>query len=257
MREVGKSCLGVTFGATNKMGKYLLALTIVIFSLCFGEKKTSAQELDIKSSTSLKGECNAELNSVSLGCDVFLNSSFNNGRILYTFVTREIAGIGFAGNKLVSAGEKDTVLWIDRVYVNQTPTAADGQCGIEYSKGNRNQTKVECRAILRDGRKLYGTMISTEPNKIVVADNANVECKKTMKLHGFLSRAQFQCGFRSYNNELIAGAAACRKKLKLNESGFAELIRPGMELFDSNEKERGHKQVCNDVLKSFPNYVRR
>jgi hypothetical protein len=72
---------------------------------------------------------------------------------LINIFTRELTTVGFAGNSIVQTGQLSSVLWIDRVYLNQAPSDADGQCTME---GNSEHAlwKAECRAVLHDGRKL-------------------------------------------------------------------------------------------------------
>jgi hypothetical protein len=98
-------------------------------------------------------------------------------------------------------------------------------------------------------------MSSTQAASIIKTDESVAECKKILKAHGFLIRAQFQCGFRYYSNEMIASAAACAKKI--NDAEVKQVTLAGMENFDEHEKERGHKVVCAAVLKDFPKIVRR
>ena len=88
-----------------------------------------------------------------------------------------------------------------------------------------------------------------------LANTENSNCVNIIKTHGFLSRAQFQCGFKYYSNEMMQEAKACSQTLPEKES--MELLKFGMQSFDRNEMERGHIQLCEDILHSFPNILRK
>jgi hypothetical protein len=88
----------------------------------------------------------------------------DNGRNLVNFPTRDIATIGFSGNAVVRTGEKTSVLWVDRVYVNQSFQDADGQCSLEYGE-DKKSAKLECRAMMRDGRKIVAELATQDGNQ--------------------------------------------------------------------------------------------
>jgi hypothetical protein len=87
-----------------------------------------------------------------------------------------------------------------------------------------------------------------------VSGTADKTCLKTLKTHAFLTRAQFQCGFGKYSSKLIEDARACLRVL--TDVQVEEQIKSGMAFFDNQEKEKGHAQICEDILKDFPSYVR-
>ena len=75
-------------------------------------------------------------------------SKLTNGPVLITFVSKEIATVSFVGNGLVPVGDPgsdNSVLWVDRVRLNQTANDADGQCGIDVHNAAQNSVKIECR----------------------------------------------------------------------------------------------------------------
>jgi hypothetical protein len=82
-----------------------------------------------------------------------------------------------------------------------------------------------------------------------------VDCEKFVKIHAFLSRAQFQCGFSKYAEDMMAQAKDCGQHM--SEKRLDQSLASGMKLFDQREKERGHNQMCADVLDSFPQAVSR
>jgi tetratricopeptide (TPR) repeat protein len=76
------------------------------------------------------------------------------------------------------------------------------------------------------------------------------KCATIVRTHGFLSRAQFQCGFSYYSDEMLNAAKACTQMLSSDE--MTASLRAGMQTFDRNETERGHDDLCQDIRKSFP-----
>jgi hypothetical protein len=82
-----------------------------------------------------------------------------------------------------------------------------------------------------------------------------MDCGEFVKIHSFLSRAQFQCGFSKYSNNMMAQAKECGTNM--NEAKLDESLAAGIKLFDTREAERGRKQMCSDVLKSFPEALAR
>lgn len=81
------------------------------------------------------------------------------------------------------------------------------------------------------------------------------DCRSIMTLHGFLTRAQFECGFNSYSDAMIQKARACAKSL--TESETMKLLASGMKAFDREERDRGRTRICRDVLRDFPGIIRK
>jgi hypothetical protein len=82
-----------------------------------------------------------------------------------------------------------------------------------------------------------------------------IDCEKFLRMHGMASRAQFQCGFKSYNKEIIAQAKVCNGYL--SEERVEENIKAGMKIFDDNVANLGKQEACDDVLNSLPMVVRK
>lgn len=76
------------------------------------------------------------------------------------------------------------------------------------------------------------------------------DCGQILRTHGFLSRAQFQCGFKDYDAALMASAKACSAETPPAEAKKALLS--GMENFDSNERQAGHAKVCSYLESKYP-----
>jgi hypothetical protein len=204
------------------------------------------------------GQCQALLNGADLGCPTgAVYSRLENGRHLVNFPTAEIATIGFAGKRLEVTGSTSSILWLDGVYINQQRSDADGQCTFERkAQGN---VELNCKALLRDGRKLSSSLVNQSQKDnflgVELEAVARDKCKMTLKMHGILSRAQFQCGFSKYNTALIDEAKTCAPTV--GEDNLEGLLREGMSLFDKQEKERGRKVACRSILADFPAYVRK
>jgi hypothetical protein len=83
---------------------------------------------------------------------------------------------------------------------------------------------------------------------------ANNDCARTMKSHGFLSRAQFQCGFDDYSADMAEEARSCAQRM--DKVAVSEALKEGASVFDANEEKRGHLQLCGDILRDFSHVVR-
>jgi hypothetical protein len=206
----------------------------------------------------LAGECKAELDGVDIGCQgKAIHTQLDNGRNLINFPARDIATIGFAGQQITGTGSANAVLRVDRVYINRRNADADGQCSIERATEG---AKLECRA-LYGGKRLTAVLQSADADLSFLqpsgdadagATAAGADCSGILKTHGFLSRAQFQCGFGKYSEEMTEAARTCRNTVGDKSK---DLILSGMQTFDRNEKERGRSQLCRDVLSSFAGMI--
>lgn len=81
------------------------------------------------------------------------------------------------------------------------------------------------------------------------------ECATQIRMHAFASRAQFQCNFSRYNQEIIDAAAACARLV--GEPAAKSALRDGMALFDQRASEMGVQPLCEDVLEKLPMVVGR
>jgi hypothetical protein len=80
------------------------------------------------------------------------------------------------------------------------------------------------------------------------------DCSKTIKLHGYLSRAQFQCGFNSYSEIMMSAAKRCAPQI--GDAATQTELRSGMTLFDQEERQRGHAAECRAVATQYSGFVR-
>lgn len=80
-------------------------------------------------------------------------------------------------------------------------------------------------------------------------------CEKTVETHGFLSRGQFQCGFRYYGRDMMEAARGCASLMSNDEQ--KRWLASGMEMFDYNEGKRGHAGTCAALLADFPKVLKK
>lgn len=203
------------------------------------------------------GPCKVLLNEADIGCPKgAIYSRLGNGRHLVNFVAKDIASVGFAGQKLETTGQSTSVLWIDGAYINQQRVEADGQCAFERKP--RGNIELSCRAILRDGRKLSATLKAREQTEtfmgVARADSRVDTCEQIVTVFGVIGRAQFQCNFRHDTTSWIEDVRKCTPVL--GEDRVKDLMRQGMELFDSREKQTGRDAQC-EMVKQLPGGVAR
>ncbi len=79
-------------------------------------------------------------------------------------------------------------------------------------------------------------------------------CEQIVSVHGLLSKAQFECGYNKYNDELISDSAKCFQH-ELGEKYGKEVLMFGMKEFDRHVKEDGKEFTCKYILKEFPEYI--
>lgn len=81
-------------------------------------------------------------------------------------------------------------------------------------------------------------------------------CEQVVSVHGLLSRAQIECGYSEYNEELISDSAKCFKH-ELGDEYGSEVLMFGMKEYDRHVKEDGKEFTCKYILKEFSDYVRK
>ncbi|MDI1265723.1 MAG: hypothetical protein PS018_20950 [bacterium] len=224
-----------------------------MMGVCVGETQVGNVRIAMQ-----PGECRLLLNGVDIGCPSgAVHTRLENGRHLVNFPGGDISAVGFAGQKIEVAGNASSVLWIDAAYINQQRLAVDGQCA--FKRKEDGVVELECKAILRDGRKLSASLKNVEQKDsflgVETATAGREKCERLIRLHGMLTRAQFQCKFSKYNTALIDEASGCMPAVGKNN--VEAILRDGMTLFDSHERERGHKAVCSAILADFPKLIRR
>lgn len=79
-------------------------------------------------------------------------------------------------------------------------------------------------------------------------------CEQIVSVHGLLTRAQAECGYNKYSNDLINDSRKCMQH-ELGEDHTKEILVFGMAEFDRNMQEVGKQSICQNILKEFPNYI--
>jgi hypothetical protein len=74
-----------------------------------------------------------------------------------------------------------------------------------------------------------------------------------LRMHGFLSRAQFTCPFRNYSQEIIDKVKTCASQL--GESEAMKEVADGMKTFDMRAEEQGTRQLCKKIGEDFSGQV--
>ena len=214
------------------------------------------------------GACSVSVAGTDVGCEgKGIHTLLLNGHHLFDFTTKDVAIVGFAGTRVDRFDGSKPVLWVEHVYISNNQYDADGQCSyVTDTNDDKTFRKVECRALLRDGRKVTAELDGRsdgKPSSMTQQAGATTDpegnpestCEKTIRLHGMLTRAQFQCGYRSYNTALTDAARQCNKEV--GEAKMEQRLKDGFHDFDANEQERGHKAICAELLKRFSSFVRR
>lgn len=214
------------------------------------------------------GTCSVTVNGADVGCQgKAIGTVLANGHHLFDFTSKDLDVVGFAGTRVQRIEPTKPTLWVERVYLGNNQYEADGSCSYETEDASDKAFhKVECKALLHDGRKIVATLDGTssgKPDSMTAQagrdtdpeGNPESSCEKLVRLHGMLSRAQFQCGYGSYNRGLINQAAECAHDI--GEAKMKDKIESGMHDFDANEKEKGHKGFCSELLRVFPQFVRK
>ncbi|NUF17431.1 hypothetical protein [Acinetobacter lactucae] len=101
---------------------------------------------------------------------------------------------------------------------------------------------------------LVGTSIYAGPATKSLLEQT--QCEKAVELHGFLSRAQLDCTYHYYSEELKDAATKCTKH-ELGDKYGREVMKFGMKQFEERKKEDTKGQLCSRVLKDFPQYIKK
>ncbi|MGK8803980.1 MULTISPECIES: hypothetical protein [Acinetobacter] len=81
-------------------------------------------------------------------------------------------------------------------------------------------------------------------------------CEQVVALHGFLSRAQYDCNYRYYSKEFMRDVKKCTIH-ELGDEYAEEVLKFGISQFEEREDETPKAQLCKEILKDFPNYVKK
>lgn len=98
---------------------------------------------------------------------------------------------------------------------------------------------------------LTETVAFPEVNAALTQSNPEI----VLKLHGFLSRAQFECGFRSYSQQMTDFAVAAAAQMP-SEKAVSVFVAEGMKSFDFGATQTSLRSACATAAKSFSTVVR-
>ena len=79
------------------------------------------------------------------------------------------------------------------------------------------------------------------------------DCSKLIRMHGFLSRSQFQCSFSEYSELLTNLVRECSRTMP--EARARQLLKEGMQTFDRNAKKLGMQLLCRDIARDFAEFI--
>lgn len=242
--------------------KFFIRLFLVLIVVCLARTASQAETRVGNATIAIQpGACQVTLNGTDLGCsNSAVDTQLQNGRRLVNFPTTDVASVGFAGERLEATSAASSILWVDAAYINQQRLDADGQCSFE--RASNGNIKLDCKAVLRDGRKLSSLLKNEKQTETFLGlklptsqlpTSQKSKCEKLINVHGMLTRAQFQCNFGKYNSALVDQVRDCGPVVGANN--VEPLLLDGMKTFDANEQEHGRQAVCSAILKAFPNYV--
>ena len=78
----------------------------------------------------------------------------------------------------------------------------------------------------------------------------SLDCEKFLRMHSLASRAQFECNFSRYSNDILAQAKECNDVL--SEERTKENLMAGTKLFDDEVAALGLEAACSKVLETLP-----
>lgn len=83
---------------------------------------------------------------------------------------------------------------------------------------------------------------------------ADLDCDGLLRMHGLLRNAARVCGFRRYNDAIVAQARSCYERL--GSAQGARDLYAGADEFAALATLLGQDALCPDLLRQFPMVVR-
>jgi hypothetical protein len=197
-------------------------------------------------------------------CDTVVIGTFNDSKahLLIQFLQKgsqhgEIRGFGgLLGD--------DNILRVKNLYLEKgmpPVSASDGYC--KFFERKAELGSMMCAAMVDEqGRRTVAivafdvnrnTRVRAPTGENEQMQSSQLDCKKTVDLHGYLSRAQFQCGFSKYSQKLLDAASACKSHLSDDE--IRKTLLHGMKDFDADERKLGSYPMCKGILQKFGQFV--
>ncbi len=193
--------------------------------------KTYIYDAVCEGSYSKQGEIEQDLTKKKgrpISCDSVVLSFLDNGHVLFQLMEKSshLTPLGFAGNKLdYDLNPNFVTMPLENIYLPHSDPGkpefvggVEGYCFLDGKLNIANLSGVSCTAKIEIGTQKLVYKINariTSVGKPVpgevgeggggtgpITSNKpqSPDCASTIRLHGFLSRAQFQCGFNFYSN---------------------------------------------------------
>jgi|SRR5271166_3899820 hypothetical protein len=112
-------------------------------------------------------------------------------------------------------------------------------------------TAIALSAGAAHANSLTDTIAFPEVNVALTQSNPEI----VLKLHGFLSRAKFECDFRFYSQQMTDLAVAAATQMP-SEKTVSVLMADGMKSFDLGAAHSGLRSACASAARSFPAFIR-
>lgn len=81
-------------------------------------------------------------------------------------------------------------------------------------------------------------------------------CEQVVALYGFLRRAEYDCNFRYHSKEIMQDVKKCEVH-ELGDEYTEEVLKFGISQFEERASETPKAKLCKEILKDFPNYVKK
>lgn len=179
----------------------ILSYAVVVIAglgLCSGTY--SQTQIDGATVAFQLGDCRVLLNGVDVGCpNGAVHGQFKNGRHLVSFPANDIATVGFAGPRIELTVNDVGILWVDGAYLNQQRFDADGQCTFERMQAGA--IRLECKAVLRDGRKLSASLRSPDQKETFLGVKSSVAATPSARP---VIGPSFDCGGKAAATQPLA-----------------------------------------------------
>lgn len=80
-------------------------------------------------------------------------------------------------------------------------------------------------------------------------------CVSLVHLHGTMTQAQFECGFKGYSDDLMYQANQCMKEL--GDKPATAALKEGIQMFNHRASMTNLKETCDSALQTFPHILKK
>jgi hypothetical protein len=195
-------------------------------------------------------------------CDTAVITFFDkpDGHVMVQFLQKSSLHeptIGFAGIKK----DGGQIAELDKIYLEpgNATKVSEGACKFFVSQGRL--TGIMCAAKIDEGNRRTVAIVAFDVPPVVAAQSTEGinaagkvdKCSVLLKIHGYLTRAQFQCGFTNYSLSMLSNAKSCSEHF--DGQTMKRLLMSGMLAFDRDEHKHGHASICESILTKYPDIV--